>query len=250
MANPFGGGDQTLSKNANHTNQANLVFAVIPRSASKVVEVINSLSNTGLTGAYDSDGYWHPNTTSRTTVEFDCGAGYTVTSSKTVISGWYYDSGTSSPDFASSAGIRNSVAGTPWCIVNIPTDGSTCISQSRDNNFLAGPTTPTTSVTSHTAFAFATAQNSSGPAQKGWKRVGGSNTTFTPTAVTFSTGVNDTFNKVGFRNSSRFRFGYLFVYNAALSDADINAIIDAPGSVLSYDAGSTFIPRRTLLGVG
>jgi len=72
----------------------------------------------------------------------------------------------------------------------------------------------------------------------------------TPTTATFGTGASNNFDKVGFRNTSRFRFQYLFVYNAYLSDQDIDSIIDRPDLVLSYQSGSTFIPRRTLLGVG
>jgi len=245
MANPFGGSDEALTVNQSHANYGNLIYAIIPRSASKVVEVINAQQITNLTGAYDADGYWHPNTTTLTAVEFTP-TGITCVSTKTVISGWFRDAGAALGDYASEAGFRNSATGVAYSRASISAAGDAASARTQDNSYVQGPTTGASAVTSNTTFAFAHGQDSAGPNQKSWKRVGGSNTAMTPTTATFGTGASNNFDKVGFRNTSRFRFQYLFVYNAYLSDQDIDSIIDSPGDVLTY--GGSGQPSGKRLG--
>jgi hypothetical protein len=234
MANPFGSNDEALSKNTNHANQANLLYAVIPRSSSKVVEVVNSGSITGLTGAYNSDGYWHPNTTTRTDVVFTIAAPWPVGNNHTVITGWYRDMGAGSPTFAGTSGVYRD-AQAAYSISTINTDGISITVGVRDNAYQLGPTGNMDNQ-GNTVFAVAHKNSTSGPVQSGYRRIGSTNTTFTSTALTMGTGTSDQVNRVGVKTASRFPFQYLFIYNTALSDADINSIIDSPGSVLSYSS--------------
>jgi hypothetical protein len=237
MANPFGSNDEALSVNDQNQYSQNLVYAVIPRSASKVVEVINGGSITNLTGAYNADGYWHPNTTTRTDVVFTIASPWAVGTNHTVITGWYRDMGAGSPTFAATSGAYRD-AQAAYTISTVNTDGISITVGVRDNAYQLGPTGNMDNQ-GNTVFAVAHKNSTSGPVQSGYRRVGSTNTTFTSTALTMGTGTSDQVNRVGVKTASRFPFQYLFIYDTALPDADINAIIDAPGSIiLSYGGNS------------
>jgi len=235
MANPFGSNDEALSKNTNHANQANLIHAVIPRSAEKFVEVISASSITGLTGVYDADGFWHPNTTTRTDVQFTISTPWPVGNNHTVIAGWYRNTGAGAPTSAPNAGALK-FGGTPLTISTLTSDGTQLSAFARDNSSQQGPGSYV-SMSANGAFAVCHKNNTTGPVQSGYRRVGSTNTPLTDTALTLGTTSSHNVDRVGIKTASRYPFLYLFIYDAALSDEDINAIIVTPGDVLSYTAG-------------
>lgn len=237
MANPFGGSDETLTVNGQYSNAANLIYAVIPRSSSKFVEVVNASVINGLQGAYDADGYWYTGDNVRQSIEFTNPSGLRCGHTHTIISGWYRNSAAGNQDFEGRAGLRNSTS-SAISSASMLTDGSSAYSRAIDNSFHLGPAGSITT-TSNTVLAIAHKHNASGPEQRGWRRVGGSNTNLTTTTATLTTTSADLFDKVGARTASKWRFQYLFVYNVYLDDAVINDIMDTPANVITVGSGST-----------
>lgn len=239
MANPFGSNDETLTVNGQYSNAVNLIYAVIPRSATKFVEVVNG-SVLQTTGVYDSDGYWYTGDNVRKSIEFDNTAGLRCGNTHTIITGWYRDSTAGTQDFEGRGGLRNT-ASSAGSFANMTVDGVTVQSRAVDNSFNTGPLGSITT-TSNTVLAMVHKHNSAGPEQRGWRRVGGSNTNLTTTTATLTTTTADLFNKVGCRTASKWRFQYLFVYNAYLEDSVINDIMDTPANVITVGSGSTYAP--------
>lgn len=254
MANLFGSADETLSKNTGHTNQANLIYAVIPRSTTKFVEVINGWTQTVTEGTYDADGFWYPGTT-LTGPTWTLSSTFPVGNSHTVISLWYRDTGAGNGSNGIQAGMYNVGGGVAYSEHFMALDGTSGLAKAQDNSYNAGPTSAR-DASGKTHIGMAHSHDSTIPAQVGFLRSwasnvwpnSGSNDNETSGSSTFGTTGNNLLDRLEMRTASKWRFRCMFIYNAALSTTDINAILDDPGAVLTYSP--SFIPRRSLLGVG
>jgi hypothetical protein len=240
MANPFGGSDETLSKNTGHTNQENLIYAVVPRTTSKIVEVIGGTNLSGVaTGTYDSDGFWTPNSTT-------VGAYSKAISARAINQDWTIILGCKGVNDDVSIGSTHSYVG--LCEVDtVPTATDAYCILKLDNQFraisavqwdtaAAGVNQQIYPVSNNGPYGIVLAGRNSPAAQKAWIRSAGSNIhTYTPTTTSLSGSRN--MNYLLFHTQNRWPLQYLFVYDAYLSDADINAIIDDPGAVISSASG-------------
>jgi hypothetical protein len=249
MANPFGGSDQALSKNTGHANQANLLFAMVPRSTTKWREVINAADVTVGAGNYDADGYWRAGSSTRVDVGYTLGSPLAPNATLTIIAGVKYNSaGDVSVSYGHVAGLFD--ADNTFTRFHVQLDrynrdarGQIMQNTGAGTNLAASWHSPGNDV-----FAFAVKR--SGGTVNGLYRVGSTTTAAgSDTGVpTDSTWASTDLDRVGVRAGTKWQHQYVFVYNVALSDAEIDAIIDDPGAVLTQT--SSFMPRRTLLGVG
>jgi hypothetical protein len=237
MANPFGGSDQALSKNTGHAKQENLLFAMVPRSTTKWREVINAADVTVGAGNYDADGYWRAGSSTRVDVGYTIGSPLAPNATLTVIAGLKYNSaGDVSVSYGHASGLYNDAE--TFSRFHVQCDrygrdsrGQIMTSSGAGTNLSAAWFNPGADV-----FAFAVKR--SGGSVNGLYRVGS-----TTTAAGSDTGVQTTnpwdvtsLNRVGVRAGTKWQHQYVFVYNAALSDSDINAIIDDPGAVITQTA--------------
>jgi hypothetical protein len=238
MANPFSG--TITGKNTGHTNQANLLYAVIPRSTSSIVEVINSYTMSlagAAVGSYDSDGYLIGGDAGATTYIYKTGvAAFDFTSSFTIIAGIKYLGGGSGGD--TYGGIYHASDGSKRILLHPDvfaqrgrpdvTDGSL--------QFL---TAYSDFASAHTGMAL---KSTAGAQSSGY--ITGASSPPSGTYTSIGTD-NETFNftadmtQLTFATTAAWGWQYLFVYNDDLSDADIEAIIENPGGVLSFSGGST-----------
>lgn len=234
MANPFGGSDESLSKNTGHANQANLVYAWIPRSSTKIVEVINAQTINPAGGNYDADGYWRFNSTTRTENAFAV-SGESAGDARTVIVGARYNSaGDVNISIGEFAGLFKSGEATVnrFLIrlyryarnVNAFVVDNGGGSAAGLNGSLPDPGDDT--------FGAAVKHNGTN-AQSCLYRVGSTTTQIGSDTFTGLSDSDNGLNRVGVWSGTKYAYQYIFVYNAALSDADINAIIDNPGGVIS-----------------
>jgi hypothetical protein len=247
MANPFGGSDEALTKNTGHTNQANLLFAMIPRSTTKWREVVNGADVTVGAGNYDADGYWRNGSTALATVEYAMGTARAPQDAVTVIVGIKYRSAG-----GSTGGIRAGLSNdaetfSRQCLIfdeyNRQFMGSIRPFSGSSSNLEAAWNAPSADV-----FGAAVKRNGSN-AGNALYRV----STTTTQAGSDSLGSAGDFataslNRVGVRVTDKYEFQYVLVYNVALSDADIAAIIDNPGAVISQVSAGHPTPKR-LAGV-
>jgi hypothetical protein len=238
MANPFGGSDQALSKNTGHANQANLLFAMIPRSTTKWREVVNAADVTVGAGNYDADGYWRAGSSTRVDVGYTIGSPLAPAATLTVIAGIKYNAaGDVSVSYGHVAGL--------WDDSNLFTRFHIqCDRYNRDaRGHISDNGGVSTALTSswynpgNDVSAFAVKR--SGGNVNALYRVGS-----TTTQAGSDTGVSTVdawddldLDRVGVRAGTKWAHQYVFVYNAALSDADIAAIIDDPGAVISQAGG-------------
>jgi hypothetical protein len=253
MANIFGANDEALLVNSNHPNAGDLLYAIIPRSTTKFVEVVSGYSGTlGTAGAYDSDGYLTSTTTTRLLVEMSITSGPMRSGyAHTIITGWKRDMGQGAPAFTTTGGMRISTA-TAFSNANLAIDGTTGYSKVFDNASTSGPT-GSVSLTGLTQFAFAHSQDPVAPAQIGYIRVDQANTNLTPTTATLTTGTNDRFDKVGFRTGSRYRCAFVFVFDVVVDPSIIDYTIDDPTLLISMQGGgvdSVRVDRGRTLGRG
>jgi hypothetical protein len=243
MANPFGGSDEALSKNTGHTNQANLIYAVVPRTTSKIHEVITNTDFSGVaTGTYDADGYWTPNSTT-------VGTYSKAISARAINADWTIIVGCKRVPAAGN-GSSHSFVGLGQTATSAAAYGGDGIFIARLNSefeaiqgsqFDGGSAGinqeiyPVSDVDG--PYGIALAGRNSTAEQKGWIRTPGGSTlhTFTPATTSLNGSIN--LNYLLFHTQNRWPLQYLFVYDSYLSDTDINAIIDSPGSVLSAAGG-------------
>lgn len=263
MANPFGG---TLEVNQDHTNYASLQAAQIPRSTSLVKEVVSdaNASITGSLAAYDSDGYLSASGSS-VTIESTISSSVSMAGPCTIIT-FCRRVGTSVNDSVFKA--TNSSAGYVQvghyhdayvyrCGTNV-TDGTNNWQPGHNMNY--GDSNPR-----YLAIAVVNDPGASGGTrQRGrWRENTSLNASGGITATSSqseSTANLVTNNNNGQLNTVQAYFNTdvmwqgTFVYNAALSDGDIDAIFADPGAVVSQTGGGGGgVPKSTklsLLGVG
>jgi hypothetical protein len=249
MANPFGGSDQGLSKNTGHANQANLLFAMIPRSTTKWREVVNGADVTVGAGNYDADGYWRAGSSTRVDVGYTIGSPPTPAATLTVIAGLKYNSaGDVSVSYGHASGLYNSAE--TFSRFHVQSDRYGQESRGQIMNEVGAGTGLAGSWYNPGNDVFGFAIKRSGGNVNGLYRVGS-----TTTAAGSDTGVpttsewaNATLNRVGVRAGTKWQHQYVFVYNAALSDADINAIIDDPGAVITQAASGIDLAATATAG--
>jgi hypothetical protein len=229
MANPFGSADETLTKNTGHTNQANLIFAMIPRAANKWREVVTAVDVTpGSSGSYDADGYWRASGTSFVdvllTIAKSAGNAFTVIASSR------YNSGGGGGGNACRFGMLDVAGNSRFCIRH------DVYSRQASGQIRDGSGTSTGVESSYydpgvDTFSFA-AKNNGSTAQAGLYRVSGT-TTAAGTGNTAMSTSDNALTRLGAQTTNKWACQYVFVYDASLSDADIEAIIDSPGGVIS-----------------
>jgi hypothetical protein len=246
MANPFGSADQTLSKNTGHTNQANLIRAMVPRSSSKWVEVISATAITDLTnGTYDADGYFGGDSTRRD-AQYQLPVNLSPVGGYTIIAGLLYNSG-GSADGDLYFGLRDSVGLTANCLIRCD------IYNRRFNAYIYDSNSNSSSIVdlycSPGGDAFGAAIQASSTAQKSYARIGSTNYPTTPNSGTSSLGGSAVCNLFGLNYASIYKCQYLFLYDTMLSETDINDIIADPGAVLTQSGGGS-TKRIMTLGVG
>lgn len=253
MANPFGGSDEALSKNSGHTNQANLIYAVVPRTATKFREVIVGNDITVSSGTYDSDGYYIAPST--TLAEYwHTIASRNINQPWTVILGIRRtatgaDNGTVSDHMF--FGLRKSTANVfPWnpqITIRANKTYAAIAGQMLDHTSapaLSNEPYPLYNVTT----VYGVAVKGDGTNQSGFVRIAGTDRHFFPATystatdtgyatVALSTASASDLDRIYLGLASQWPFQYLFVYDAALSVANIRSIIDSPGDVLSMAGG-------------
>jgi hypothetical protein len=248
VANPFSG--TITGKNTGHANQANLVYAVIPRSSSVIKEIISDTTTTisGAAGySYNANGYWIGGSASSLSVGSDLAVtGFANSAAHTVIAGFAWMGGSPTSSDALAGMYRNAetyvqsyaamMDGFAKRLRQRMTDGT--------RDWIMSWITPTNSF-------FASALISSGTAQSGYYYDGtapeftGTSTAFSDTGGTMAGGTMD---RLYLAVNSSWGVQYLFVYNTNLSQADVEAIMKNPGAVVNQTG--TFQPRRMMLGVG
>jgi hypothetical protein len=247
MANPFSG--TITGKNTGHTNQANLLYALIPRSTSSVIEVINSgtasLSGNAF-GSYDADGYLIGGSTSSVSTAIYTVPTFDITSSFTIIAGFkYLGSGAGG---AIRAGITH--ASNPAIKLEITPDYANRRGRPDFSDggaqFLPGYTT---FGADHVGIA---AKSTPGAQSSGYVEGSSSPPSGTYTSIgtdtdTFSTVASD-LTLLFFQGVSSWGWQYVFVYNDDLSDANIESIIEDPGSVLSFGGASEALSGSAATG--
>lgn len=240
MANPFGSADEALTKNNGHTNAANLIFAWIPRSTTKIVEVVNAATINPAGGNYDADGYWRFNSTTRTEFAFTISPGKSPGNAFTVITSNRYNSGGDvSVALGHVAGMFATGSTTPRFFLRMDRYARSVNAFIRDNagNDCNGLNSSLPDPGNDT---FGAAVKGTSGSQKAIYRVSGASTTIgTDTSALISTS-DASLDRIGVLAGTKYAHQYVFVYNAALSDADINAIIDNPGGVINVASGGFF----------
>jgi hypothetical protein len=237
MANPFGGSGETLSKNTGHTNQANLLYAVVPRSTSVIKEVLNDITLTlggQPVGSYDADGYFIGSSTAMTSAEANVSGGFDLNSSFTMIAGFKNTGNSNNAEL--QVGIYNVSGGlgyykavffgSPW-----ENNVTVKLNDGAGHVWENGNTGVRTNAYTGVAAKSATGAQSGGYVNATTTPPTGTYTALSTTgAVTFS---SLTMNRLVVQVTSTHSFQYLFIYNTTLSDAHIEAIIENPGAVLS-----------------
>jgi len=254
MSNWFGTSDEPLYVNFSHAKAANLLYAVIPRSTTKAVEVVSGAVVTMSGGAYDAEGYWSSGITTRGQCEYTIVSGPMSSGYEhTVITAWVRDMGQGTPSATCHGGMRIST-GSAFSYCSLTTDGLTGWSRVMDNSTASGPANNIT-MTGRTYFAFCHANFPTNTSQYGHIRFGTTNQNATNTALTFTTGTTDRFDRVGCRTASRYRWAYTMVWNVALGDTEMDAIMDDPTLAVftQFPAGgitSVQVDRGRTLGRG
>lgn len=238
MANPFGSTDQTLSKNTGHTNQANLVRALIPRSASKWVEVISgSLPTVPASGTYDSNGYFFGANGTRQLMTYTLPSSLNPSSTWTIIIGATYNSGGSLGTGSGVLhGLRDSVGGVAFFSLKLErySRGVTCLHT--DSNGVNSDINNASANPGNDVFS-ASISNQAGNQKGFYKASGGSLTSIgTGTSTLGGSAVCDVFD---LWYASLYGVQYAFLYDSYLSDANIESIMDDPGAVISYAASGS-----------
>jgi hypothetical protein len=255
MANPFGGSDEPLSKNTGHTNQANLIFALVPRSTTKVREVINGVDVTpaGGSGNYDADGYLRSTSGTLLTADYTIASPRSAGQATTTIVGLRYNSGGTGSGSAMIVGMVNSAD-----------YGTTGVSRHLIRPY----------VYSRVLYPFvrdaagidATMSNADPGADTCGAWVKGSDAVPSYSSSARASGVGNTslgsstnpnlsttdasLDRLSIRVTSKWACQFVFVYDTVLSDADIEAIIDNPAGVLNVGTvGATGTSTATLPGV-
>lgn len=257
MANPFGSSDESLSKNTGHTNQANLVYAMIPRGANKWREVINGADVTPTaSGNYDSDGYWRSSNTTGNFAEYVIASPLNSGDPRTVITSVRYNSGGGGSGTNQHAGLWNDTGYTAssglyfFRLQHYSREYQGRIFDSVGSN-AAGLVASNYNPGADTSGIFLRG-NDATPLYEAYHRVTGSNTAMGSSTTTTISTSDAILNRVGVRVTNKWAVQFVFVYNTVLSDTDVNAIIDDPGSVITYTSagGVPKSTRLTLLGVG
>lgn len=257
MANPFGGSNETLTKNASHANQANLIYAFVPRSSSVVAEAINATTDTPTNvGSYDADGYLIGSSSVSVGTITRAVSGCNLNSALTLIVG--FKRVTSGSSLNCIYGVYTGIVeqsiyaaanGQFAPTTNDDTGGQWYSYQTPANAFIGCATT------------------SRPTAQRGrWRTNTASQTTGWAAGQAVTVGnYNYGASAMGtFRAqwNTDWGFQYAFIYadngqgsnTGALSTADIDAIIADPGAVLTQGAApASGVPktnRFSLLGVG
>jgi len=228
MANPFGSADEALSKNTGHANQANLVYAFIPRSTTKWREVITGTDITVGAGTYDADGYWYPSGTSFVDVFMTIAR--SAGNLATVVCGSKYRSAGGGGGNSARFGMMD-VAGNSRFAIRHEIYSRNVMGQIRDSSGTS--TGLEASYTDPGADVFGAAVKQNGTTQNALTRWGGT-TTALPSGS--STGLSTTDNaliRAGVQTTNKWACQYVFVYDTNLSDANINSIIDTPSGVIN-----------------
>lgn len=234
MANPFGGSDQTLSKNGSHPQQGSLVGAMIPRSASKIVEVISSTTITPTTGTYNADGYFFGASGTNEAQTAVMSPSLQSAGSVTVIVGLLYNSGGASSGLGQGFGLTSSGS-----VAEVRLYGDRYSRRVNVSHYDPNSIAPTmgNAFVSPSGDTFAAAYATSAGAQKGFIRIGTTTTNTSPaTSSDTLTGGAD-LNTFRITLATQYGFQYVFIYNAFLTTPQIEAIMDDPGSVLSQSGG-------------
>jgi hypothetical protein len=247
MANPFGSADEALSKNTGHANQANLVYAMIPRSVNKWREVINGADITpDASGNYDADGYWRSSNTTANFAQYTIGSPLDTGDPRTIVVGIRHNGAGGGSSTQPHAGV--------WNNANFTSQGRFWVRfqhYSREyqtqlidgsGNAISALTTSQYNPGADDSAVYLRASSAS-TLQEAKYRVSGANTSM----GSATSGVpldNDAYlDRVGVRLTNKWAVQYLFVYNALLSEADINAIIDDPGSVISQGGAANLVVK-------
>lgn len=241
MANPFGGSDEALTVNTGHTNYGDLLFAYIPRSTTKFVEVVNAATVTPTAGNYDADGYWRASGTSTNTSFYTLGTARSAGLAHTLIVGLRYNSAGGGSG-AIQFGLGDSTPSTSINCVQCRPDvyarqmnGRLCDNAGFDSGGIRSASYNPGADTS----AYALKSTSTGATVNAFTRVSGTNTANgSDSTVNLSTTDNG-LTRLVVKTTNKWAFQYIFVYGAALSDANIDSIIDDPGSVISVASGGT-----------
>ena len=247
MANPFGGSDQALSKNTGHTNQANLVYAMIPRSTTKWREVINGSDVTVAAGTYDADGYWYAGSSTRVDVGYTLGAELAPTATFTVITAALYRSGGDvSESTGHIAGLWDASDSLPLFCVQMDRYARQARGRARDVGGSTSGVDGSWYNPGSDTFAFAHKQTSASTSSALYRVA----STTTAAGTGSAAGMNTTaaLDRIGVRAGTKYAHQYVFVYNAVLSDADINAIIDDPGAVITQAASGIDLASSATAG--
>jgi hypothetical protein len=252
VANPFSG--TITGKNTGHTNQANLVYAMIPRSTTVIKEIITDTNATlsgAAVGSYDADGYIFGSTAASNSTAVLTGLSLNVQNAITIIAGIYY-TGTNG-DGVPTIGMDDAGASTRY--IRFRQDGYQRRGYAETSE---GSLIFQSGYTSYGNNHIGLASRTTAGAQAA-KYIDGTTSPPSGTLTTYTTGTDTkTFGSGGldrivFQFTATWGLQYLLVYNASLSDADIETIIENPGNVLSYEAGSSGIPKSTkffLMGIG
>jgi hypothetical protein len=237
MANPFGGSDEALSVVPGHTNAANLVYAMVPRTANKWREVVNAADVTPTaSGNYDADGFWRSANTTFNVAAYTIGSPLNTGTARTMICAVRYNSGGGGSGGNPHAGC--------WNAVNFATAGRFYLrmdiyAQQYQGHIMDDVGSSAVGLTSaqynpgNTTSSIVIRGNSATPAQSAYHRVGSTNTSM-GTETSSAIKQNDAYlDRVGCRTTNKWAVQFVFVYNAVLSDADVNAIMDNPAGVIA-----------------
>jgi hypothetical protein len=257
MANPFGSADETLSKNGGHVNQANLIFALIPRAANKMVEVINAATVTpSASGSYDVDGYWRSANTALSTADYTIASARSAGQDQTLIALVRYNSGGGgSTPSAQVLGMFNDATGGGggpsryFCRQDVYSRSLEPFIRDGSSNAAGLTATDPGADTSGIGIK----GGDSVPAYSALIRHSGTTTVAAGSSTNANVSASDaTLNRLVIRTTNKWACQAVFVYDAILSDAHIEAIIDDPGAVISYAAagGVPKTTRLTMLGIG
>jgi len=242
MANPFGSADEVLSKNTGHTNQANLVFAMIPRGVNKWREVINGADVTPTaSGNYDADGYWRSSNSTANFAEYVIGSPLNTGTARTLIMSVRYNSAGGGAGTNQHVGLWNNTgytASSGLFLIRVQHysreyQGRVYDSVGSNASELVASNYNPGNDTSGVVLR----GNDATPAYDAYHRVSTTNTSMGSSTVNTILTNDAILNRVGCRITDKWAVQYVFVYDAVLNDTDVNAIIDNPGGVISQ-AGS------------
>lgn len=248
MPNPFGG---TISgKNTSHTNQNNLVYALIPRSTSNVREIVGDTAATlsgASMGSYDADGYLFGSSATSASYASVTVGGLGNSAAQTVIMGMKWVG-------AGNSGIVGgylSRSAEPYVLSGIYPDEYANRTRMRitdgtrdfNNGYLALSSAYSAAAVTSTAGAQKarylndSALNGNGGIA-GTIQSHGSDGTFTMTGGNM--------DSLTIQVASAWGIQYLLIYNAVLSDGDIQAIMANPGAVVNQTG--TNLPHQLRRG--